>query len=241
MALELKYLKQELHTTTELRDLAQKDPERYLPLLGAQYLESGAYEQAETSFSQFLSLLPDNERLLYEDVTLLLSASEFETFRMIRGDEKRAFTNLFWRKIDPTPTTSVNERKLEHYRRVNYAIQNFSEGRIPWDARGDVYIRFGHPDHRSWSDHLVFETNAKVIRVKKSTHGPRGTSTTRNRPYDIAASRIVVRREHRNESNTRSSRTADISPAAPGRIISRWRVFELQVGNLDLRPYWRGN
>ena len=85
---------------------------------------------------------------------------------MIRGDEKRAFTNLFWRKIDPTPTTPVNERRLEHYRRVNYAIQNFSEGRIPFDARGDVYIRFGHPDHRSWSDHLVFETNAKVIRVK---------------------------------------------------------------------------
>lgn len=166
VAMELKYLKQELHTTTELRDLAQKDPERYLPLLGAQYLESGAYEQAEASFSQFLSLLPQNERHLYEDVTLLLSAKEFETFRMIRGDEKRAFTNLFWRKIDPTPTTPVNERRLEHYRRVNYAIQNFSEGRIPWDARGDVYIRFGHPDHRSWSDHLVFETNAKVIRVK---------------------------------------------------------------------------
>ena len=166
VAMELKYLKQELHTTTELRDLAQKDPERYLPLLGAQYLESGAYEQAEASFSQFLSILPDNERDLYEDVTLLLSAKEFETFRMIRGEEKRAFTNLFWRKIDPTPTTLVNERRLEHYRRVNYAIQNFSEGRIPWDARGDVYIRFGHPDHRSWSDHLVFETNAKVIRVK---------------------------------------------------------------------------
>ena len=33
VAMELKYLKQELHTTTELRDLAQKDPERYLPLL----------------------------------------------------------------------------------------------------------------------------------------------------------------------------------------------------------------
>ena len=169
VAMELKYLKQELHTTTELRDLAQKDPERYLPLLGAQYLESGAYGQAEASFSQFLSLLSQNERALYEDVTLLLSAQEFETFRMIgqdEQDEKRAFIGLFWRKIDPTPTTPVNERRLEHYRRVNYAIQNFSEGRIPWDARGDVYVRFGHPDHRSWSDHLVFETNAKVIRVK---------------------------------------------------------------------------
>ena len=93
---------------------------------------------------------------------------------MMGQDEKRAFIGLFWRKIDPTPTTPVNERRLEHYRRVNYAIQNFSEGRIPWDRRGDVYVRFGHPDHRSWSDHLVFETNAKVIRVKNRLIGPRG-------------------------------------------------------------------
>ena len=166
VAMELKYLNQALHTTTELRDLAQKDPERYLPLLGAQHLESGNYGQAEATFSQFLSLVPHSERALYEDVTLLLSAKERETFRMADRDEKRAFLGLFWREQDPTPTTPVNERKLEHYRRVNYAIQNFSEGRTPWDARGDVYIRFGHPDHRSWSDHLVFETNAKVIRVK---------------------------------------------------------------------------
>ena len=165
-ALELKYLNRALHTTTELRDLAQKDPERYLPLLGAQYLESGNYERAEATFSQFLSLIPPRERALYEDVTLLLSAKERETFRMADKREKRAFLGLFWRERDPTPTTPVNERKLEHYRRVNYAIQNFSEGRMPWDARGDVYVRFGHPDHRSWSDHLVFETHAKVIRVK---------------------------------------------------------------------------
>ena len=166
VAMELKYLNQALHTATELRDLAQKDPERYLPLLGAQYLESGDYERAEEIFSQFLSLIRPGERALYEDVTLLLSAEEIDTFRMADKQEKRTFLGLFWRERDPTPTTPVNERKLEHYRRVNYAIQNFSEGRRPWDARGDVYVRFGHPDHRSWSDHLVFETNAKVIRVK---------------------------------------------------------------------------
>jgi hypothetical protein len=29
-----------------------------------------------------------------------------------------------------------------------------------------VYIRFGQPDHQSWSDYLVFETDEKVARVK---------------------------------------------------------------------------
>ena len=74
---------------------------------------------------------------------------------------------------DPTPTTGVNERRVEHYRRVHYARLNFAEGISQWDGRGwdrrgDVYIRFGHPDHRSWSDYLVFETDKKVTKVKKT-------------------------------------------------------------------------
>ncbi|MDP6037411.1 MAG: GWxTD domain-containing protein, partial [Candidatus Latescibacteria bacterium] len=166
VAMELKYLKQELHTTTELRDLAQRDPVRYLPLLGTQYLEAGQYDLAATTFSHFLTTVDEKKRMLYDDVTLLLSSEEMLSLRMADGDEKRDFVTAFWRKQDPTPTTAVNERKLEHYRRVHYAIENFSEGRTPWDARGDVYVRFGHPDHRSWSDHLVFETDRKVIRVK---------------------------------------------------------------------------
>lgn len=190
VAMELKYLNQALHTATELRDLAQKDPERYLPLLAAQYLESGDYERAEASFSRFLSLIPPRERALYEDITLLLSAEEREMFRMADKEEKHAFLGLFWRERDPTPTTPVNERELEHYRRVNYAIQNFSEGRMPWDARGDVYIRFGHPDHRSWSDHLVFETDAKVIRVKNRLMDMAG-----NALHEIAPSTSSLRAE----------------------------------------------
>lgn len=190
VAMELKYLNQALHTATELRDLAQKDPERYLPLLAAQYLESGDYERAEAAFSRFLSLIPPRERALYEDITLLLSATEREAFRMADKEEKRAFLGLFWRERDPTPTTPVNERELEHYRRVNYAIQNFSEGRMPWDARGDVYIRFGHPDHRSWSDHLVFETDAKVIRVKNRLMDMAG-----NALHEIAPSTSSLRAE----------------------------------------------
>ncbi|MCZ6634214.1 MAG: hypothetical protein O7G87_12480, partial [bacterium] len=71
----------------------------------------------------------------------------------------------------PTPTTRVNERRVEHYRRVHHARVNYSEGievhhGRGWDRRGDVYIRFGHPDHQSWSDYLVFETDEKVARVK---------------------------------------------------------------------------
>ena len=166
VTMELKYLKDDVQSTPELRDLAQKDPVRYLPILGAQYLEAGDYDKSAAAFAQYLTRLSTQERAYYLDVTLLLSPEEHLMHRMVRGDERRDFVALFWRKQDPTPTTSVNERQLEHFRRVYYARQNFSEGRDPWDARGDVYVRFGHPDHRSWSDHLVFETDPDVVRVK---------------------------------------------------------------------------
>ena len=166
VALELRYLNQELHSTTELTDLAQKDPQRYLPLLAAQYLEEKAFEASEKTFNAYLDLLTDVERAYYEDVSFLTTPEEQVQLQWMRGVEKQNWLASFWRKKDPTPTTAVNERRLEHYRRVHYARHNFAEGKQPYDQRGEVYIRFGHPDHRSWSDHLVFETDPDVVKVK---------------------------------------------------------------------------
>jgi len=52
----------------------------------------------------------------------------------------------FWKKEDPTPSTSVNERMEEYYRRVRYANENFSGLRDGWETdMGRVYIVFGAP------------------------------------------------------------------------------------------------
>ncbi|MDA0711980.1 MAG: GWxTD domain-containing protein, partial [bacterium] len=166
VALEMRYLDKEVQSAAELRDLAEKDPKRYLPLLAAQLLDQKAYEASLEAYRKFLILLPDDERKWYEDVSLLTSPDENHALQWSSGQERQNVLSWFWLRADPTPTTQVNERRLEHYRRVHYARQNFSEGRQPWDQRGEVYIRFGHPDHRSWSDHLVFETDKHVVRVK---------------------------------------------------------------------------
>lgn len=166
VALEMRYLNQQVHTTTQLRDLADKDPKRYLPLLAAQHLAEKEYEASETAYRQYLSLLSREERAYYDDVSFLTTPEEQQAFQWSQGIEKQNLLAWFWRKKDPTPTTPVNERQLEHIRRVYYARQNFAEGKQPWDQRGEVYIRFGHPDHRSWSDHLVFETDKHVVKVK---------------------------------------------------------------------------
>ena len=43
------------------------------------------------------------------------------------------FCNSFGPLKDPNLITAINERKLEHYRRVWYALTNFSEGKKPFD------------------------------------------------------------------------------------------------------------
>ena len=73
----------------------------------------------------------------------------------------------YWNSRDPDLSTPVNERLLEHYRRVWYSLTEFSKNKKPWDARGDVYIRFGEPDHRSRSDEPNFKQSLKVQRVKE--------------------------------------------------------------------------
>ena len=56
------------------------------------------------------------------------------------------FLIRFWNKRDPTPTTNLNERVLEHFRRVWFVRHHFSTGVQPYDDRGIIYLRYGQPD-----------------------------------------------------------------------------------------------
>jgi hypothetical protein len=42
---------------------------------------------------------------------------------------------------------------------------------MPFDRRGEIYIRFGNPGHQSWSDNVVFETDPDVTAVKSRLNG----------------------------------------------------------------------
>ena len=59
------------------------------------------------------------------------------------------FLRRFWKARDPTPTTEVNERWLEHCRRVAHTNVHFAvpELDLPgWRSkRGEFYIRYGEP------------------------------------------------------------------------------------------------
>lgn len=90
-----------------------------------------------------------HKKWLEEEAPYIISSRELKEFKALEEDaEREAFIERFWRRRDPDPSTEINEFKEEHYRRIRYANERFSnEGRPGWKTqRGRVYIIHGPPD-----------------------------------------------------------------------------------------------
>ena len=88
------------------------------------------------------------EKWLNEDVVWIVTPEERHTFEDLTSDEERQhFVEQFWERRNPTPGTSQNAFKEEHYRRIAYANSRFSSAKPGWQSdRGRIYIKFGPPD-----------------------------------------------------------------------------------------------
>jgi GWxTD domain-containing protein len=85
---------------------------------------------------------------LNEDVGYIITDEERTAFKRLSTDEEREqFIEQFWLRRDPTPDSTENEYKEEHYRRIAYANERFASGIPGWKTdRGRIYITFGPPD-----------------------------------------------------------------------------------------------
>ena len=87
-------------------------------------------------FAFFLSLQPaaasdgpDAQHWL-QDVSHIISAREKEAFEQLaESPERERFIEDFWKKRDQDPSTERNEFREEHYRRLEYADQHFTNAR----------------------------------------------------------------------------------------------------------------
>jgi GWxTD domain-containing protein len=158
-------------TTRMLMDYAQGRPEEIhvLPILAQACLEMKRLDWAQSFYARYLDGVDAEERALYRDIRLVVYPDERADYEAaMKAGQGEAFIRRFWARRDPDLITPVNERLLEHYRRVWYARTTFSARKRPWDRRGEVYIRFGEPDHRSRSDMANFHQSLAVQRVKES-------------------------------------------------------------------------
>lgn len=137
-----------------------------LPLLDA-YQKTRNTAGAQTLITELLRSTDDETRKILEDIRLVASPDESNAYAATPEEGRDAFVRAFWQKRDPTPATPGNERLVEHYRRVLYAMRNFSQGQKPWDRRGQIYIRYGEPTHASSRGNIRYETDQDVVNVKE--------------------------------------------------------------------------
>ena len=124
------------------------------------------HDLAEAPLDAFVEGLEPEELAVYYDLSLVAIGDELTRFQAAPEEERKALSAAFWAGRDPAPATAANERWIEHCRRVAYAREHFGEHEFPWDARGEVYVRYGRPDHISASENIRFETHPKVLAVK---------------------------------------------------------------------------
>ena len=152
-----------------LGDYVKDHPEEYelLPILAQACVNLDSYDRAAAYYESYVNQIPSIERKLYDDITMVCSTEETVAFKRTWGETRQAYLTRFWAERDPDLTTAANERKLEHYRRVWFSRQHFSDGEEPWDMRGEVYIKFGEPDYKSASNYMNFDQTLVVQRVKE--------------------------------------------------------------------------
>ena len=104
--------------------------------------------QAQPKVPASAPLANPYQKWLTEDVAYIITDEERAAFRQLTTDDKREhFIEQFWLRRDPTPGTTQNEFKEEHYRRTAYANEHFAEKVPGWKTdRGRIYIQYGPPD-----------------------------------------------------------------------------------------------
>ena len=81
------------------------------------------------------------------EARLLFRDKEYEAFAQMSLGEQEKLMKAFWRKLDPTPQTAVNETYEKFAARVRYADGHFGLfERGALSDRGEVHIKLGPPD-----------------------------------------------------------------------------------------------
>jgi len=141
-----------------LLDRYPEDPDALL-LTGLGYQESGDERKAWAYYTTALTFIDPELRALLKSVELIGTPKDLEeigtTDSLSAGAPRQwdsAARSRFWHRQDPLYLTEFNERRMEHYGRVAYAILAYGRPQhgIPgWKTdMGRAYVKFGKPKAR---------------------------------------------------------------------------------------------
>ncbi len=169
---------------TYIAPYIQEHPEivQLLPIVAQGYFYAEDYQKSLEVFERYLQNIDGSERQHYTEISYVASAPELLAYQETTGPERQAYREQFWARRDPDILTKINERIIEHYRRIWYSRTFFSSNTYPWDQRGIVYVRYGEPDHRSRSNDRNFVQSPEVeaVRTKMAVdiYGPEAAFLT---------------------------------------------------------------
>jgi len=137
-----------LATGLELCD-ETSETSKILLLIGTELVQEEKYDSAYVVFERARKAMTETAWAEMEDPRYLMTPKEYQQYQDESNYNQNRLLNLFWGRLDPDPTTEINERKLEHFARFIHAQVTFSltdksiEG---WRTkRGEMYIRYGRP------------------------------------------------------------------------------------------------
>ncbi len=127
----------------------QPDEARAHLFYGLGLHENGYEDQASPFFATAIDLLPEYDRLVFNDISPLLGESGRSIYYSADSVGQADVERLFFTSTDPMFLTAAEERRLEHYSRVAWAELMFGEpvtNNYGWDSeRGKIWIRYGKP------------------------------------------------------------------------------------------------
>lgn len=123
----------------------------WIPMMAQAEAARGNPGRALVLFEQFLASAPEDERIYYEDLSLIATDAEIKKLAATPDSLHHLAHKQFWRTRSGAAMLGANARQAEHYRRVWHARNFFGRHQQPWDKRGEVYVRYGEPDYRSKS------------------------------------------------------------------------------------------
>jgi GWxTD domain-containing protein len=144
-------------------------------------------------------VLAADEHWIESPVRYLLTAAqkkEYATFTT--NPERAAFIEAFWKQLDPTPTTDVNEFRNEFERRVAFADAMFATDKQAgrYSDRAPIFVFLGPPTYAAMSNIGTSEDAMASMRAKgnddigRAVRSSNSTSTagmasmTGNQPED---------------------------------------------------------
>ncbi len=149
------------------------------------YYKQGKKQKAQSFFWRAVNEISNEIQadLVFEDIKYIVTDEELHRYRELKSpDEKIDFFHTFWNRRDPMPGTEINVRLAEHYRRLNYAEENYEyDGFRTWfnnpdqlgyfdyneayelnnefHDKGLIYIRMGAPDEWARTAGMNVPTN----------------------------------------------------------------------------------